>query len=88
MVDLERAASMRLTAIHGSNQYSVWSPDGLRVAFRSNRNGVYDLYGKLANGSSEEEELLVKSLHAKIPTSWSPDGRFLVYMEIDPKTWA
>ena len=86
VVDLERAASMRLTAIHGSNQYSVWSPDGLRVAFRSNRNGVYDLYGKLANGRSEEEELLVKSPHAKIPTSWSTDGRFLVYMEIDPKT--
>jgi Tol biopolymer transport system component len=87
VVDLERAASMRLTAIHGSNQFSVWSPDGLRIAFRSNRSGVYDLYGKNANGISEEE-LLVKSLHTKVPTSWSPDGRFLVYTEVDPKTSA
>jgi Tol biopolymer transport system component len=63
----------------------VWSPDGRRVAFRSNRNGVYDLYGKDANGITEEE-LLVKSIHEKAPTSWSTDGRFLVYNEYDPKT--
>jgi Tol biopolymer transport system component len=86
VVDLERTTSLRLTAIHGSNQYSVWSADGRRIAFRSNRSGVYDLYGKLASGVGEEEELLVKSLHAKWPTSWSADGRFLVYIEEDPKT--
>jgi len=85
VVDLERGTSLRLTAIHGSNQEPLWSPDGRRIAFRSNRNGVYDLYSKQANGVSEDE-LLVKSLHMKWPTSWSPDGRFLVYEEIDPKT--
>jgi eukaryotic-like serine/threonine-protein kinase len=85
VVDLERATSLRLTAIHGSDQEPVWSPDGRRVAFRSNRTGVYDLYGKDVNGSSEEE-LLVKSLHSKTPTSWSPDGRFLAYEEEHPKT--
>jgi Tol biopolymer transport system component len=87
VVDLERATSLRLTAIHGSDQQPVWSPDGSRVAFRSNRTGVYDLYGKNVNGSSEEE-LLVKSLHSKTPTSWSPDGRFLAYEEDHPKTGA
>jgi serine/threonine protein kinase len=87
VVDLERGTSLRLTSIHGSNQAAVWSPDGRGVAFHSNRNGVYDLYRKQANGISEEEELLVKSLHRKTPESWSPDGRFLVYdLEWDPKT--
>jgi len=85
VVDLERATSLRLTATHGSSMSGVWSPDGRRVAFQSNRSGVYDLYGKDANGAGDEE-LLVKSSHAKIPTGWSPDGRFLVYNEIDPKT--
>jgi len=84
-VDLERATSLRLTAIHGSNMEAVWSPDGRRIAFRSNRTGVYDLYAKDAKDTSEEE-MLVKSLHQKFPTGWSPDGRFLVYSEYDPKT--
>ena len=85
VIELERATSLRLTAIHGSNQVPAWSPDGRRIAFRSNRNGVYDIYGKDASGVGEEE-LLVKSAHAKWPTCWSPEGRFLVYEELDPKT--
>ena len=85
MIDLERATSLRLTATHGSSVFAVWAPDGRRVAFSSNRGGVYDLYAKDAAGVGEEE-LLVKSAHFKIPTGWSPDGQFLVYLEIDPKT--
>jgi len=86
VVDLDRAASLRLTAIHGSNQYPVWSPDGRRIAFRSNRTGAYDLYAKLADGIGEGEELLVKSPNTKYAGSWSLDGRFMVYGEEDPKT--
>jgi serine/threonine protein kinase len=83
VVDLERATSLRLTSIHGSNQAPVWSPDGRRVAFHSNRNGVYDLYTMQADGSGAEE-LLVKSSHRKTATSWSPDGRFIVYDTLGP----
>jgi serine/threonine protein kinase len=86
VVDLERATSLRLSAIHSSNMNPIWSPDGRSVAFRSNRSGSYDIYARQVNGS--EDELLVKSSHSKIPRSWSPDGRFLVYEEDDPKTGA
>ena len=82
-IDLERAVSSRLTAGHGSNQNPIWSPDGQRIAFQSNRSGSYDLYAKNADGSGEEE-LLVKSPHTRVPTGWSMDGRFLAYYEIDP----
>ena len=85
VVDLERATYLRLTATHGSSVDSIWAPDGRRVAFRSNRSGVYDLYGKDGSGTGDEE-LVVKSPHYKVSTDWSPDGRFLVYHEIDPKT--
>jgi hypothetical protein len=82
-IDLERGVSSRLTAGGSSNRDPVWSPDGHRVAFRSNRNGVYDLFAKNADGSGDEE-LLTKSPHTKSLSSWSRDGRFLVYDEVDP----
>jgi eukaryotic-like serine/threonine-protein kinase len=84
-VDLARGTSTRLTAPHGSNQAPVWSPDGQRIAFMSNRTGIYDLYTKNTDGSGDEE-LLVRSPVDKWPTSWSMDGRFLVYYEEGPDT--
>jgi len=63
----------------------VWSPDGNRIAFSSDRLGHYDLYQHASDGSGQDE-LLLKSDHAKQATDWSRDGRFLLYYEIDPKT--
>ena len=34
----------------------------------------------------KDEELLLKSSEDKLPTSWSRDGRFLLYTTSDPKT--
>jgi Tol biopolymer transport system component len=44
-----------------------------------------DLYSKNADGSGEER-LLLMSENDKRPSSWSSDGRFLLYMDFDPKT--
>ena len=63
----------------------VWSPDGNRIVFRSNRSGAFDLYQKLASGAGGEEVFL-KSDQSKTATSFSRDGRFLVYTAADPKT--
>jgi serine/threonine protein kinase len=81
-IDLERGLASRLTARQGSNQRPVWSPDGRRIAFMSNRAGAYDLYARNADGTGDDE-LLVKSPHTKFPVCWSPDGKFLVYSETD-----
>ena len=64
----------------------VWSPDGSRIIWRSNRDGRYDLYWKAASGAGPDELLLKSSNISKVPTDWSLDGRFLIYYEIDPKT--
>lgn len=63
----------------------VWSPDGGTVFFTSNRKGHFDLYRKASSGAGSEE-LLVESNLDKTPTSISPDGRFLLYHSVDPKT--
>lgn len=65
--------------------FPLWSPDGGRIVFTSNRSGVYDLYQKASNGASTEG-LLYESSEGKGPTSWSPDGRFLLYYSLGQPT--
>src|SRR5262249_5279337 len=46
--------------------------------FSSNRDGLFNLYRKPANGA-KEEEVLLRSNENKAAMSWSRDGRFLLY---------
>jgi eukaryotic-like serine/threonine-protein kinase len=85
LVDFSRGTSTRLTFGSGSAEFPIWSPDGKRILYMSNPDGVFDLYQKLASGA-KEEELLLKSSETKAPTSVSLDGRFLLYFLVDPKT--
>jgi dipeptidyl aminopeptidase/acylaminoacyl peptidase len=66
-------------------RYQAWSPDGSRIVFILYRKGHFDLYQKAASGAGSEELLLESNLD-KNPTSFSPDGRFLLYNVLDPKT--
>jgi eukaryotic-like serine/threonine-protein kinase len=85
LVDLSRGTSTRFTFGPSAAQYGTWSPDGSRVIFASSSGGVNDLYEKPASGV-KDEELLLKSSESKYPTSWSRDGRFLLYTMPDTKT--
>ncbi len=82
---LDGARMTRLTFDAASDQRPIWSPDGTRIAFRSARTGLADLYVKRADGAAAEE-LLVASDQIKNPMSWSADGRFLLYRNNDSQT--
>jgi eukaryotic-like serine/threonine-protein kinase len=82
--DMTRGIKIPLTfgtSTGQGNLYPVWSPDGKNVAYTSFRDGKYGLYEKPADGSGSEMQLLEGSDHFRVPTSWSSDGRFLVYHE-------
>ncbi len=84
--DLERGSSTRFTFDAGSDNVPVWSPDGSRIAFVSNRDGgVFNLYQKSSSGTGDDE-LLLKTPNNKLLNDWSADGRYLLYQELDPKT--
>ena len=70
--------SRRVTLDVADHRYAIWSPDGTRIVFGSNRNGKFDLYEKPADGSAAER-LLLRTDSDKAPNSWSPDGRFILY---------
>jgi len=80
-----RGVSARFTFDGASNGFPVWSPDGSRIAYRSNRGGHYDLYQKPTNGAGDDV-LLLKSNEDEYPYDWSDDGRFLVFASVNAKT--
>ena len=85
LLDFAPGISKRLTFGQSFAISPIWSPNADRLIFGLNRDGRYDLYEKPANGA-KDEEVVLKSSGSKTPTSWSRDGRFLVYTEVDPTT--
>jgi Tol biopolymer transport system component len=82
---LDGSRRTRITFDPAREDYPRVSPDGTVVAFRSNRSGPGDLYTKLLD-RTDPEEVLLRSDEYKTPMSWSPDGRFLLYMILSAKT--
>jgi len=85
LIDGETGAGSSVTFGHWNDSQVVWSPDGMRIAYSSDRNGPFDIFIKDAAGGGAEKPL-VESANWKYPESWSSDGRWLLYREIDPKT--
>ncbi len=85
IIGLEKGTSSRLTFDRDAKLFPVWHPDGGQIVFASNRNGIYDLFRKRADGTGHEELLLSSKLN-KYPSDVSPDGRFLLYTQLDPET--
>ena len=85
LVDLARGIPSRFTFDPASDVYPVWSPDGSRIVFGSNRDGAWSLYQKSSSGAGSEEAIL-KLGERKWPSDWSLDGRFILYTQTSPDT--
>lgn len=80
--DIARDTLSRLTFDGTTNIYPVWTPDGTRIAFMSNRTGPLRLFWQLSDGSGGVERLSTDK--TTVPFSWSPDGKFLALIEVVP----
>jgi Tol biopolymer transport system component len=81
--DLERGTQTRLTTGPGDNENPIWSPDGRRVLFTSDRKHQGDIYGKTGSGGAEDPVL--EGEGQRITDDWSPDGRFVAVEFREPK---
>jgi Tol biopolymer transport system component len=88
LLDLDRGVSARFTFGPSPDGSPVWSPDGKRIAFSSDRAGGTGIYQKASNGALGEQALVPPTTDLKVADDWSRDGRFLLYAKQDPKTKA
>jgi Tol biopolymer transport system component len=80
VLDLERGTRTRLT-FGGDQTTATWNPDGSQVAVSLN----HDIYLLSVDGSGELEALLTEKAR-QWPSSWSPDGKALAYIELNSAT--
>ena len=85
LIDLANGNPTRFTFDPGQDLFAVWSPDGNRIVFGSDRAGPRNLYQRSATGASKEEVLLKTDFNA-YAADWSRDGRYIAYVINDPKT--
>ena len=76
--DLETRSAKRLTFDPAIDSLPVWSPDGSRTVFASNRELKFDLYLKDTNGA-QEEKVIPQDGPDRFPTDWSRDGKYVLY---------
>ncbi|MGH9200438.1 MAG: protein kinase domain-containing protein, partial [Vicinamibacterales bacterium] len=86
LLDPARGTMTRSTAGELYESTPVWSPDGGQLVFAAARDTPPNLYLKKVGAPPAEEERLFRSLLQSFPQSWSPDGRLIAYVTIDPKT--
>ena len=87
LFDLGRGGASRLTFGPALNAAAVWSPQGERIVFRTNRTGLLELYQKSAVAGGNDEPLIPEDVARRLgigqssllPTDWSSDGQHLAF---------
>jgi len=81
-MEAARGIPARFTFDAAVDMLPIWSPDGNRLVFASDRTGRYAVYQKDSRGAGTEQQLL----KAGLPYGWSADGRQLVFGKALPNT--
>ena len=88
LLDTRRSLLTRFTDDVGIDIFPVWSRDGSRIVFSSDRNGKPGLYEKSTTGADTEELLLPGPESGNVvPSDWSPRDDVLLFQR-DEDLWA
>jgi serine/threonine-protein kinase len=78
--DFRTGITTPLTDPGGTSVFPVWSPDNTRVIFAS--GSPLNLSGRVADGSRPSERLTTSPAN-QTPSSFSPDGQYLAFVQSD-----
>jgi Tol biopolymer transport system component len=86
LVDMARGGAAALSSGPGRNDNPVWSPDGTRVVWTADRDGIQKFYVRNVNDATGEQLLFASPTPFKNPSDWSPDGRWITFTQLDAGT--
>jgi serine/threonine protein kinase/Tol biopolymer transport system component len=78
--DLSGTTSMRQLTFGGQNRFPIWSANGQRVVFQSDREGDFGIFWQRADGTGAAERLTrPEQEQSHVPESWSRTGGRLLF---------
>jgi dipeptidyl aminopeptidase/acylaminoacyl peptidase len=77
--ELSGASAVRRLTFGGNNRFPLWSADGQRVAFQSDRDGDPAVFWQPADGGPAERLTKPDAGTSHTPESWSPTGDPLLF---------
>ena len=86
IIDLVRSTVTQLVTEAGFSRSPVWSRDGQKVFYVSNRDGPYDFFARSTTRNSSEEVVFKSNVLLKMTNDITPDGRYLVFDQYEPTT--
>lgn len=97
-VPVEEGVTRNLTQTDGAaERYPAWSPDGLWIAYWSDRSGEYELHLRRGDGApfrwrdASEDTLEAQVTHLgngwKYGVSWAPDSKSVAYSTDSGELW-
>ena len=81
--DFNRNALTRITTDPAADQLPVWTPDGSRIVFNSERGGPPNLYWQAADGTGTADRL-TNAPEAHTAQTFTPDGLSLLFRTEPP----
>ncbi len=74
--------AVRITSQPTYETAPVWSPDGKKLAFASDRFGNFDVFMANADGSSAEWKRLTFNSASETPQAFTPDGKEVLFSAV------
>ena len=85
MYNIGSGERTQFTSEPSDENWLIWSPDGARVLLNSFARDRLTLFEAPSSGASQRTQVL-EGNEGKWPVSWSPDGRFVLYVTNNDRT--